>query len=131
MVLLRYIEDKDVFQKFYSRFLAKRLIHTNPNLDKELDMIQHLKTLFGNEFTMKLQRMYTDYQTNDVLNDAFQGVFKVLILTAGSWPLCASPCQLLLPFNLNKQWTEFCSFYDSMYNGRRLSIMHNLCRGYK
>ena len=29
MVVFKYIEDKDVFQKFYSKMLAKRLVSRN------------------------------------------------------------------------------------------------------
>ena len=29
MVVFKYIEDKDVFQKFYSKMLAKRLVSCN------------------------------------------------------------------------------------------------------
>ena len=29
MVVFKYIEDKDVFQKFYSKMLAKRLVSLN------------------------------------------------------------------------------------------------------
>jgi len=29
MVIFRYVEDKDVFQKFYSKMLAKRLVQQN------------------------------------------------------------------------------------------------------
>lgn len=33
MVIFRYIEDKDVFQKFYSKMLAKRLVLGNSASD--------------------------------------------------------------------------------------------------
>lgn len=33
MVIFRYIEDKDVFQKFYSKMLAKRLVQGNSSSD--------------------------------------------------------------------------------------------------
>jgi Cullin family len=36
--LFKYIDDKDVFQKFYSRFLAKRLIHTS-SVSEDLEML--------------------------------------------------------------------------------------------
>ena len=32
MVVFKYIEDKDVFQKFYSKMLAKRLVRISVNL---------------------------------------------------------------------------------------------------
>ena len=33
MVIFRYVEDKDVFQKFYSKMLAKRLVQGNSASD--------------------------------------------------------------------------------------------------
>lgn len=44
MVVFKYIEDKDVFQKFYSKMLAKRLVqHNSASDDAEASMISKLK----------------------------------------------------------------------------------------
>jgi cullin 2 len=44
ITIFRYIEDKDVYQKFYSRNLAKRLIHEqSQSMDAEEAMINKLK----------------------------------------------------------------------------------------
>jgi hypothetical protein len=44
MVAFKYIEDKDVFQKFYSKMLAKRLVgHMSASDDAEASMISKLK----------------------------------------------------------------------------------------
>ncbi len=44
MVIFRYVEDKDVFQKFYSKQLAKRLVYQNSaSDDAEASMISKLK----------------------------------------------------------------------------------------
>ena len=44
MVIFRYVEDKDVFQKFYSKLLAKRLVQQNSaSDDAEASMISKLK----------------------------------------------------------------------------------------
>ena len=46
MVIFRYIEDKDVFQKFYSKMLAKRLVQQNSaSDDAEASMISKLKVV--------------------------------------------------------------------------------------
>ena len=46
MVVFKYIEDKDVFQKFYSKMLAKRLVqHNSASDDAEASMISKLKVL--------------------------------------------------------------------------------------
>lgn len=44
IMIFKYIEDKDVFQKFYARNLARRLIHQLSNsMDAEEGMINRLK----------------------------------------------------------------------------------------
>lgn len=59
--IFKYINDKDVFQKFYSKMLAKRLIYSLfVSLDLEETMINKLKQACGYEFTSKLHRMFTD-----------------------------------------------------------------------
>ncbi|TKS87370.1 Cullin-1 [Collichthys lucidus] len=61
MVVFKYIEDKDVFQKFYAKMLAKRLVHQNSaSDDAEASMISKLKQACGFEYTSKLQRMFQD-----------------------------------------------------------------------
>ena len=48
MVVFKYIEDKDVFQKFYSKMLAKRLVYqTSASDDAEASMISKLKVCDG------------------------------------------------------------------------------------
>lgn len=65
MVVFKYIEDKDVFQKFYSKMLAKRLVqHMSASDDAEASMISKLKQACGFEYTSKLQRMF---QVNCIL----------------------------------------------------------------
>lgn len=59
--IFKYINDKDVFQKFYSKMLAKRLIYSlYVALDLEETIINKLKQACGYEFTSKLHRMFTD-----------------------------------------------------------------------
>ena len=62
MIVFKYIEDKDVFQKFYSKMLAKRLVqHMSASDDAEASMISKLKQACGFEYTSKLQRMFQVY----------------------------------------------------------------------
>lgn len=50
MVIFRYVEDKDVFQKFYSKLLAKRLVQQNSaSDDAEASMISKLKVKSNNQ----------------------------------------------------------------------------------
>lgn len=64
MVLFKYLEDKDVFQTFYSTKLSKRLIHgVSASDEAEASMISKLKEACGFEYTNKLQRMFTGTQS--------------------------------------------------------------------
>ena len=61
MSLFKFVDEKDVFQQFYSRQLAKRLIFgMSVSIDVEVSMISRLKAFCGYEYTNKLQRMITD-----------------------------------------------------------------------
>lgn len=55
ITIFKYIEDKDIYQKFYSRMLAKRLIHEqSQSMDAEEAMINRLKVFKANR-THKLR----------------------------------------------------------------------------
>merc|ERR1711970_897449 len=102
MVVFKYIEDKDVFQKFYSKMLAKRLVqHMSASDDAEASMISKLKQACGFEYTSKLQRMFQDIGVSKDLNENFkkhsdnldstEGAtsdidFTIQVLSSGSWP---------------------------------------------
>merc|ERR1711962_1455043 len=59
ITIFKYLDDKDVFQKFYSRTLGKRLIHMQcHSMDIEEAMINRLKQACGYEFTSKFHRMF-------------------------------------------------------------------------
>lgn len=73
MTIFKYIEDKDVFQKFYSKMLANRLIReTSASEDAESSMIGKLKDACGFEYTSKLQRMFQDMSINKDTNAQFK-----------------------------------------------------------
>ena len=47
MIVFKYIDDKDIFQKFYTKFFANRLIKdTYASEDAEENMINKLKGMF-------------------------------------------------------------------------------------
>ena len=99
MTVFRYIEDKDVFEKFYSKLLAKRLInHMSASDDAEASMISKFKQSCGFEYTTKLQRMFQDIGLSKDLNEKFKKHMStsaqplnvdltIQVLTFGSWPV--------------------------------------------
>ncbi|KAF9427117.1 Cullin-2 [Podila epigama] len=141
VILFKYIDDKDLFQKFYSRVLAKRLIFDSSlSAEAEANMISRLKSACGVEYTSKLQRMFTDMTISNDLNTGFKewlsvnelsnGLdFGILVLTAGSWPVNSTqPLEFQCPDELEKSITNFTTFYDKRHNGRKLSWFWHWCR---
>ncbi|KAI4454581.1 cullin [Holotrichia oblita] len=140
ITIFKYIDDKDVFQKFYSRMLAKRLIHQlTQSMDAEEAMINRLKQACGYEFTSKLHRMFTDMSVSSDLNNKFNiflkkdnvelGInFGIYVLQAGAWPLGqAVVTPFALPQQLEKSVQKFEAFYHEHFNGRKLTWLHHLC----
>lgn len=82
VTLFKYVEDKDVFQKFYSRMLAKRLIYgASSSEELEINMINRLKEICGVEYTSKLNKMFTDMSLSSDLNTKFKNYVKEKNLT--------------------------------------------------
>ncbi|RIB03787.1 Cullin [Gigaspora rosea] len=140
MTVFKYVEDKDVFQKFYSKMLAKRLVHsTSASEDAESSMISKLKEACGFEYTSKLQRMFTDMGLSKDLNDQFKertsgetdnGVdFSVLVLGTASWPLSPSTTSFNIPEEVEKTFQRFKLFYQNKHSGRKLNWLFHLSKG--
>ncbi|CAN8014635.1 cullin-1 [Ixodes scapularis] len=140
MIVFKYIEDKDVFQKFYSKMLAKRLVqHMSASDDAEASMISKLKQACGFEYTSKLQRMFQDIGVSKDLNERFRkhmanseealGLdFSIQVLSSGSWPFQQS-LAFALPQALERSVQHFTMFYSSQHSGRKLHWLYNMSKG--
>lgn len=139
MVVFKYIEDKDVFQKFYSKMLAKRLVqHNSASDDAEASMISKLKQACGFEYTSKLQRMFQDIGVSKDLNDKFKTHlantealdvdFSIQVLSSGSWPFQQS-APFSLPAEMERSHQRFTTFYSSQHSGRKLHWLYHMCKG--
>lgn len=145
MTVFKYIEDKDVFQKFYSRMLAKRLVQTSSaSDDAETSMISKLKEACGFEYTNKLQRMFQDMQISKDLNSSYKewqadhldsDELKVAvdasyhILGTGFWPLNPPTTPFAPPQVIVKTYERFAMFYNHKHQGRKLTWLWQLCKG--
>ncbi|EGF77757.1 hypothetical protein BATDEDRAFT_13800 [Batrachochytrium dendrobatidis JAM81] len=142
MTVFKYVEDKDVFQKFYSKHLAKRLVNgTSSSDDGELLMLTKLKDACGHEYTSKLQRMFTDMGVSKDLDDAFKEQmrrnheseesldFGALVLNTASWPFQPPKSGLNIPDDLLKKYERFQRFYQSKHSGRKLTWLFQFCKG--
>lgn len=136
MMLFRYLQEKDVFEKYYKQHLAKRLLSGKTiSDDAERSLIVKLKTECGYQFTSKLEGMFTDMKTSQ---DTIQGFYAscaaemvdgptlaVQVLTTGSWPTQPSAtCNL--PAEMSALCEKFRSYYLGTHTGRRLSWQTNM-----
>jgi cullin 1 len=140
--IFKYLEDKDIYQKFYSKYLAKRLISGKIiSEDAENSMISKLKSLCGTEFTSRFQTMTKDlvasreltakYKSSPIGKSSSAAGFDILVLTSGSWPIQATAAmgELILPAELQKFNDAFTTFYMANSQGRKLTWLHNLAYG--
>ncbi|UYV81008.1 CUL4A [Cordylochernes scorpioides] len=75
MVLFRFIHGKDVFEAFYKKDLAKRLlVGKSASVDAEKSMLSKLKQECGAAFTSKLEGMFKDMELSKELMLAFKQI---------------------------------------------------------
>ncbi len=137
MMLFRYLQEKDVFEKYYKQHLAKRLLSGRTvSDDAERSLIVKLKTECGYQFTSKLEGMFTDMKTS---RDTMQGfnatlagsesnegpTLAVQVLTTGSWPT-QSGARCNMPTEILSMCDKFKQYYLSTHTGRRLTWQTNM-----
>ncbi|VDO81725.1 unnamed protein product [Heligmosomoides polygyrus] len=140
MVVFKYIEDKDVFSKFYTKMFSKRLIsETSASEEAEVGLINKLKQMCGFEYTNRLSKMINDTQISKDSSIEFRdylanrnidlGIdFNMLILSSGSWPALPT-LKMHLPQKLNFAIEQFTAFYNSKHSGRKLTWVLSQSRG--
>ncbi|CAK9183746.1 unnamed protein product [Ilex paraguariensis] len=136
MTLFRYLQEKDVFEKYYKQHLAKRLLSGKTvSDDAERSLIVKLKTECGYQFTSKLEGMFTDMKTSqDTMQEFYAAhgaelgdgaTLTVQVLTTGSWPTQPSvSCDL--PAEMSALCEKFRSYYLGTHTGRRLTWQTNM-----
>lgn len=131
MIIFRFIHGKDVFEAFYKKDLAKRLlVGKSASVDAEKSMLSKLKHECGAAFTSKLEGMFKDMElSKDVMiqfkqymqnqSDPGNIDLTVNILTMGYWPTY-TPMEVHLPPEMVKLQEVFKTFYLGKHSGRKL-----------
>ncbi|KAL7052093.1 hypothetical protein ACKWTF_004764 [Chironomus riparius] len=139
MVLFRFIHGKDVFEAFYKKDLAKRLlVGKSASVDAEKSMLSKLKQECGGGFTSKLEGMFKDMELSKDINIAFRQYIEgnanskelaqfyaigidmtVNILTMGYWPTYPV-MEVNMPPQLVEYQNVFTKFYLAKHSGRKL-----------
>lgn len=137
LVLFRFIHGKDVFEAFYKKDLAKRLlVNKSASVDAEKSMLSKLKQECGAAFTGKLEGMFKDIELSRDMMVSFKNHMlshkvgdkidmNVSVLTMGYWPTY-QPLEVILPDFMLKHQNAFEKFYTLKHNGRKLQWQPNL-----
>ncbi|CAH1781618.1 unnamed protein product [Owenia fusiformis] len=139
MVLFRFLQEKDVFERYYKQHLAKRLLlNKSVSDDSEKNMISKLKTECGCQFTSKLEGMFKDMTVSNTTMEEFKthvtsastnlhGVdLFVRVLTTGFWPTQSAMPSCNVPAAATNAFDAFKRFYLGKHSGRQLTLQPNL-----
>lgn len=139
MVLFRYLQEKDVFERYYKQHLAKRLLlNKSVSDDSEKNMISKLKTECGCQFTSKLEGMFKDMTLSNTTMDEFKSHTQqnkinlygvdlfVRVLTTGFWPTQSSTPKCNIPQAPRMAFDIFRRFYLGKHSGRQLTLQSHL-----
>ena len=144
--IVKYIQERDVFQEFYRKNLAKRLFQNQSiSMVSEKYMIEQLRVVCGfgsvDKFN-RMDRMVTDIESSSGLNQSFSDYltesnhnndlasFHINVLSTGFWPLGRTPTVTArVPEDIQRFVDLFREFYDTKFVGRRLSWLHHKCSG--
>jgi cullin 4 len=134
--LFRFIEGKDVFEAFYKKDLARRLLMgRSASQDAERSMLTKLKSECGSNFTHNLEQMFKDQEiSRDEMISYKQTLsnkskitldLQVSVLSAAAWPTYPD-----VKVNLPSEVARHIEIYDRQYKhkhtGRRLTWKHAL-----
>lgn len=149
ITLLRYIQDKDMFERYYKKHLSKRLLMKRSiSMDAERQMISKMKMEVGNTFTQRIEAMFKDMAVSVDLSSSYKqhvaqlgdpdpkrAEIEVNVLTSTMWPLeSMAPSYkdgegrptCVYPPQIERIKQGFEKFYLDKHSGRLLTWQANM-----
>ncbi|KIV92226.1 hypothetical protein PV10_06684 [Exophiala mesophila] len=149
ILLLQYLANKDKFETYYKKHMAKRLLmKKSVSRDMERQVLSKMKVKIGNQFTQKLEGLIRDTELSDNLNALYkeqvtrQGEvdpkridLDCRVLTTTVWPFETlfkkdndegTNRSYIYPAEIESVRKSFQQFYLSRHNGRKLTWMPSL-----
>ena len=146
IILIRHIQDKDMFERYYKKHLSKRLLMGKSlSIENEREMIRKMKVELGNSFVSKMESMFKDMQLSEELTNAYHNRFassggrskgidlNIHVLTSNMWPLSETmPAEIpdgeaqargrvIYPPVIENVKAKFEHFYGQKHSGRQLT----------
>jgi len=143
MSLFRHVHSKDVFEAFFKRDLAKRLLTgRSVSSDVERSFLSKLKAECGTGYTSKMEGMFKDMElsrdimssysayssgaTNASIDSIKPMDVDVQVLTTGYWPVYPKYPNIILTPEILAQKSKFENYYNNKYQGRRITWQYSL-----
>ncbi len=135
--IFRHLREKDVFETYYKKHLAKRLLGQRSQSDEaEKSFIAKLKQEVGYQFTSKLEGMFKDMRSSREIHDSYKTYLDfynrklemdmtVQILTTGFWPVHQS-FTMNVPKQFDQSIKSFEKFYTDAHSGRKLTWQYHM-----
>lgn len=148
ITLIRYLQDRDMFQRYYQKHLARRLLHgKSESQEAEKQLISRMKQEIGSHFTSKFEGMFKDMDTSRDLTSGYRDHIRDLgdmdrrvidlnisVLTSNNWPPegmapksgDGARVECNWPPEIKRLQDSFLKYYLSERNGRVLTWMGTL-----
>lgn len=142
LLVLKYVQNKDVFMRYHKAHLTRRLIlDASADSEKEENMVEWLREVgMPADYVNKLARMFQDIKVSEDLNTQFKEQYRlakgpiadsinIKILNAGAWARGSERISVSLPLELEDYIPEVEEFYRRKHNGRKLQWYHHMANG--
>eukprot|EP00731_Ephydatia_muelleri_P031995 Em0023g502a len=140
LLVLKYVQNKDVFMRYHKTHLTRRLIlDTSADSEKEESMVEWLRDVgMPAEYVNKLARMFQDIRVSEGLNQEFKESYKgspvadlvnIKVLNAGAWSRSSERVPVSLQSELEDYVGDVEDFYKGKHNGRKLYWHHIMSNG--
>ncbi|XP_013403500.1 cullin-5-like [Lingula anatina] len=142
LLVLKYVQNKDVFMRYHKAHLTRRLIlDTSADNEKEENMVEWLREVgMPADYVNKLARMFQDIKVSEDLNTEFKEAHRnnnegiaesinIKILNAGAWARSSDRVSVSLPMELEDYIPEVEEFYRLKHSGRKLQWHHLMSNG--
>ena len=136
--LFRFVHGKAVFEAFYKKDLARRLLMgRSASFDAERNMLTRLKNECGPSFTHNLESMFKDMDLAREEMMSYRQLQEdrgiksagpdlgVSVLSAAAWPTYPDVA-VKIPQNITSVISSFENHYKSKHSGRKLVWKHAL-----
>ncbi|MCJ1393541.1 hypothetical protein MMC18_006416 [Xylographa bjoerkii] len=135
--MFRFVHGKAVFEAFYKKDLARRLLmQRSASADAEKNMLDRLSSECGSGFTHNLEQMFKDVELardemasyKQMLQDRQKRSavdLTVNVLSASAWPTYPD-VPVEVPIDIQKASADFEQHYRMKHTGRRLAWKHSL-----